>query len=176
MKTIKNSKKVGRNDLCGCGSGKKFKRCCLNKKQRTIEQINKSKRDYSPSMKESEMKMEILGFDFFFEEQTTDKIISVLQNILYDEFQSSSELSVTSTTRNDKKVIRLTYMFPKNISYKSISDYLDSVIFKMMSLNEYFHSRNYIFRGYLGWEVYNNMSLETTSKITRELDRRFKSN
>lgn len=22
-------KKVGRNDLCPCGSGKKFKRCCL---------------------------------------------------------------------------------------------------------------------------------------------------
>ncbi|MDK9721646.1 MAG: SEC-C metal-binding domain-containing protein [Rhodospirillales bacterium] len=22
--------KVGRNDLCPCGSGKKFKKCCLN--------------------------------------------------------------------------------------------------------------------------------------------------
>jgi len=26
--TIKNKDKVGRNDLCPCGSGKKFKRCC----------------------------------------------------------------------------------------------------------------------------------------------------
>jgi hypothetical protein len=25
------SKKVGRNDPCLCGSGKKFKKCCLNK-------------------------------------------------------------------------------------------------------------------------------------------------
>jgi uncharacterized protein YchJ len=23
--------KVGRNELCSCGSGKKFKKCCLNK-------------------------------------------------------------------------------------------------------------------------------------------------
>ena len=27
-KTIKNDKKIGRNDLCPCGSGKKYKNCC----------------------------------------------------------------------------------------------------------------------------------------------------
>ncbi len=27
---IQNNKKVGRNDLCVCGSGKKFKQCCMN--------------------------------------------------------------------------------------------------------------------------------------------------
>ncbi|TRZ77840.1 preprotein translocase subunit SecA, partial [bacterium] len=26
--TIRNQAKIGRNDLCPCGSGKKFKRCC----------------------------------------------------------------------------------------------------------------------------------------------------
>jgi SEC-C motif-containing protein len=26
--TVKNEKKVGRNDPCPCGSGKKFKKCC----------------------------------------------------------------------------------------------------------------------------------------------------
>lgn len=30
--TIRNDKKVGRNDPCPCGSGKKYKFCCLNKK------------------------------------------------------------------------------------------------------------------------------------------------
>jgi len=25
------SEKVGRNDKCPCGSGKKFKKCCMNK-------------------------------------------------------------------------------------------------------------------------------------------------
>jgi uncharacterized protein YecA (UPF0149 family) len=26
--TVKHVTKVGRNDLCPCGSGKKFKKCC----------------------------------------------------------------------------------------------------------------------------------------------------
>ncbi len=29
--TMKKSVKVGRNDPCPCGSGKKYKKCCLNK-------------------------------------------------------------------------------------------------------------------------------------------------
>ena len=32
QKTVKNiDPKVGRNDLCPCGSGKKYKKCCLLK-------------------------------------------------------------------------------------------------------------------------------------------------
>ncbi len=31
QKTIKKNKKVGRNDLCPCGSGKKYKKCCFPK-------------------------------------------------------------------------------------------------------------------------------------------------
>ena len=27
--TVKVEKKVGRNDPCSCGSGKKYKKCCL---------------------------------------------------------------------------------------------------------------------------------------------------
>ena len=27
-KTVRNEKKIGRNDLCPCGSGKKYKNCC----------------------------------------------------------------------------------------------------------------------------------------------------
>jgi uncharacterized protein YecA (UPF0149 family) len=30
-KTIVKGDKVGRNDSCPCGSGKKYKKCCLNK-------------------------------------------------------------------------------------------------------------------------------------------------
>ena len=31
VKEFQKFKKLGRNDLCGCGSGKKYKKCCLNK-------------------------------------------------------------------------------------------------------------------------------------------------
>lgn len=30
--SIRENKKIGRNDPCPCGSGKKFKNCCMNKK------------------------------------------------------------------------------------------------------------------------------------------------
>lgn len=29
--TITKKKKIGRNELCPCGSGKKFKKCCIGK-------------------------------------------------------------------------------------------------------------------------------------------------
>ena len=29
---VRTEKKVGRNDPCPCGSGKKYKHCCMNKK------------------------------------------------------------------------------------------------------------------------------------------------
>lgn len=32
-KTIRHGKKIGRNDPCPCGSGKKYKKCCLKKDQ-----------------------------------------------------------------------------------------------------------------------------------------------
>ena len=28
--SVREYKKIGRNDLCPCGSGKKYKKCCLN--------------------------------------------------------------------------------------------------------------------------------------------------
>ena len=30
-KSKKNKTKIGRNDPCPCGSGRKYKKCCLNK-------------------------------------------------------------------------------------------------------------------------------------------------
>jgi uncharacterized protein YecA (UPF0149 family) len=30
-KQVVKSKNIGRNDPCPCGSGKKYKKCCLNK-------------------------------------------------------------------------------------------------------------------------------------------------
>ncbi|HAO21754.1 MAG: hypothetical protein BWK80_28225 [Desulfobacteraceae bacterium IS3] len=31
---LAGKQKIGRNDPCPCGSGKKYKKCCLMKKQR----------------------------------------------------------------------------------------------------------------------------------------------
>lgn len=29
LKTVRKEKEVGRNDACPCGSGKKYKKCCM---------------------------------------------------------------------------------------------------------------------------------------------------
>ena len=36
------SDKVGRNESCPCGSGKKYKKCCLGKKEEEIESCAKT--------------------------------------------------------------------------------------------------------------------------------------
>ena len=33
-KPITNELKIGRNDPCHCGSGKKYKKCCINQRRR----------------------------------------------------------------------------------------------------------------------------------------------
>jgi hypothetical protein len=53
------SGKVGRNDLCPCGSGKKFKRCCLNSQtlnepQPGLRQVDPQTPDVSRSTLEQE--------------------------------------------------------------------------------------------------------------------------
>lgn len=35
----KGEVKIGRNDLCPCGSGKKFKRCCLDTGRAALKEV-----------------------------------------------------------------------------------------------------------------------------------------
>ncbi|WP_244550271.1 SEC-C metal-binding domain-containing protein [Bradyrhizobium sp. cf659] len=57
---IVNSYKVGRNDLCPCGSGKKFKKCCLNPRSRSepssgLHRVDPQTREDSRSALEQEL-------------------------------------------------------------------------------------------------------------------------
>lgn len=52
---------VGRNELCPCGSGKKYKKCCMNK-EKTIEVTNKPEKRERISDKEIEAE---LMYNFF---------------------------------------------------------------------------------------------------------------
>jgi len=36
VQPIRTTPKIGRNEICPCGSGKKYKNCCLNKKNENI--------------------------------------------------------------------------------------------------------------------------------------------
>lgn len=67
-----SSKKVGRNDLCPCGSGKKYKKCCMRDDQR--DKLLRSKLNEPKELNDAFLKREkyieefgypVLKYDFF---------------------------------------------------------------------------------------------------------------
>ncbi|MBD5459915.1 MAG: DUF1186 domain-containing protein [Lachnospiraceae bacterium] len=74
-------RKIGRNDPCPCGSGRKYKQCCLNKPKSPVELIESEQekkkwlRDYPP-VKKDEQKDRIYLEDFYDRESIeTDKLL-----------------------------------------------------------------------------------------------------
>ncbi|MCK5097660.1 MAG: methionyl aminopeptidase, partial [Desulfobacteraceae bacterium] len=47
-----NSRKIGRNDPCICGSGKKYKKCCMNAEKNNMDLKQKYKNKYNIILKE----------------------------------------------------------------------------------------------------------------------------
>ena len=73
--------KIGRNDPCPCGSGKKYKKCCLNKPKSAVELIESSQekekwlKDYPP-IKEAREEGRIYLEDFYSSESIEiDKLL-----------------------------------------------------------------------------------------------------
>ena len=46
---VNSHKRVGRNDLCPCGSGKKFKKCCLNSERLNNPSLGAQQADWARS-------------------------------------------------------------------------------------------------------------------------------
>ena len=56
------SRKVGRNDPCPCGSGKKYKFCCLNKQPEPIDRIESAQEQLELKIKQEIMQIVQLMF------------------------------------------------------------------------------------------------------------------
>ena len=54
-----NTKNIGRNDPCHCGSGKKFKQCCQNKEVINNEVARNTLRESVPELFKKALKLEI---------------------------------------------------------------------------------------------------------------------
>ena len=52
--TIKGSEKIGRNELCSCGSKIKYKKCCLKKEMEQLEIDNRAQRAIESAEKKVE--------------------------------------------------------------------------------------------------------------------------
>jgi hypothetical protein len=87
------SKKVGRNDPCPCGSGKKYKKCCLNKDlEREREEARKKEMEQET---EEEIEKEI-ELD---REKEIKRYFEILQN------ETPPQISILALMRNDQDLI-----------------------------------------------------------------------
>lgn len=177
-------KKVGRNEKCICGSGKKYKKCCMRNDMKSLQPkneglnllLNREPRKIQKNTTNELDPIEISGFDFFFSEKPSSIIIDVCTKIIYDFFKKELTISIeqgnNSTSDGIGKNYKITLMFDSNIIYNSIDEYFEQVMMKMFSVNDYFLSRENIFIGYTGWEVYMKTSMKTLNGLSSFFNRK----
>lgn len=88
--------KIGRNDLCPCGSGKKYKKCCYLKNENPQTQINLNEFDIDD-----------------FEDEDEDDLINYLENINDQEFLIQAMTNLRSFTLDTKSHIKEYYKIRK---------------------------------------------------------------
>lgn len=135
---IELRKKIGRNDLCYCGSGKKYKNCCIKKDQEVVRIKESLEKCETVSDKYFTVKeyIELSGypvvrFDFFLLE-----ILNIAGSTLYK----------YNKTSNDKtrEIVRELYSYSKEFykkcltcKYNCLKDPLKNISFKSLIDNEY---------------------------------------
>ncbi len=116
----KKIKKIGRNDPCPCGSGKKYKKCCMNKdaKLNTIEDFvhrTLALEDY-PKLRNNQNDNRIYIDDFFDEESI--EIDRILYLGLYRFSQYSNSINFKSSKGDiaeERKCLYLLLAFDKYV-------------------------------------------------------------
>ena len=98
-------KKIGRNDKCSCGSGKKFKKCCLNKES----QFNTP---FTPSFEEA-----IFNFKEIFQEYNTIDLAATIAALSLYPLNHGKNLRIEYLTLealasnlNSEKIISISYL------------------------------------------------------------------
>lgn len=130
--------KIGRNDLCYCGSGKKYKNCCMKKDQEEvrIKELFKQRETVSDKYFTVKEYIELSGypvvrFDFFLIE-----ILNITGSTLYKYNKTSNDKT--------KEIIRELYSFSKEVysecltcKYNCLKDPLKNISFKSLIDKEY---------------------------------------
>ncbi len=181
---IKTMKKIGRNEKCICGSGKKYKKCCMRNDTKSSQPkngglnllLNRETREIRKKTSNQFDPIEISGFDFFFTEKPSSIIINVCKMIISDLFQKDLTISIEQGNNSISDGIgenyKITLMLDNNIIYNSIDEYFKQVTMNMISVNDYLLSRENIFIGYNGWEVYMKTSMKTLNGLSSFLNKK----
>lgn len=98
--------KVGRNDPCPCGSGKKYKKCCMDKENNIVQFPGTGTDNFDEMIKEYELYCEnaynrgenILTFNQYFngENEATSLLETVTQELNSGDFNSLEEMNMAA--------------------------------------------------------------------------------
>lgn len=130
--------KIGRNDLCYCGSGKKYKNCCIKKDQEKeytknlLEQFETVSDKYFTVKEYIELSgYPVTKFDFFLLE-----ILNITHSTLY-KYDKTSNNETKEITRKLYSYSKEFYKECSTCKYKCLKDPLKNIDFKSLIDKKY---------------------------------------
>jgi len=162
------SNKIGRNDTCPCGSGKKYKRCCINSdKEFEFAQPKPNKKENKTfTFIESNNSHKLLNFIIGLQMQPNNHG----KNVRMEEIATHI---VTNLNGNPNGKLKL---FKTHLDTEFASNYLEDIPENLFSENIVFYGGNYtVFSGIYGYavEIFKNLT-ETIFTQKNDLPDEFK--
>lgn len=155
-------KKIGRNDSCPCGSGKKYKKCCINSdKEFEFSQLEPNKRENKTfEFIESNNSHQLLNFIIGLQLQPNNHG----KDVRMEELATHIVTNLNNNQNGDLKLFR------QHLDREYASSYLEDLPENLFSENVVFYGGNYtVFSGISGYavEIFKNL---TETIFTQEND------
>ncbi len=162
------SNKIGRNDPCPCGSGKKYKKCCINSnKEFEFAQTKSNERENKTfTFIESNNSHQLLNFIIGLQMQPNNHG----KNVRMEELATHI---VTNLNGNPNGNLKL---FKQHLDREFASNYMEDIPENLFSENIVFYGGNYtVFSGIYGYavEIFKNLT-ETIFTQKNDLPHEFK--
>jgi hypothetical protein len=162
------SNKIGRNDPCPCGSGKKYKKCCINSdKEFEFTQPKSNKRENKTfTFIESNNSHQLLNFIIGLQMQPNNHG----KNVRMEELATHIVTNLNSNPNGNLK------LFKQHLDTEFASNYMEDIPENLFSESIVFYGGNYtVFSGIYGYavETFKNLT-ETIFTQKNDLPNEFK--
>jgi hypothetical protein len=162
------SNKIGRNDPCPCGSGMKYKKCCINSdKEFEFAQPNQRKRDNKTfKFIESNNSHQLLNFIIGLQMQPNNHG----KNVRMEELATHIVTNLNNIECGDLNILK------QHLDNEFASNYMEDIPENLFSENIVFFGGNYpVFSGIYGYavEIFKNLT-ETIFTQRNDLPNEFK--
>ena len=162
------SNKIGRNDPCPCGSGKKYKKCCINsdKEFKFVQPKSNKRENKTFTFIESNNSHQLLNFIIGLQMQPNNHG----KNVRMEELATHIVTNLNSNPNGNLK------LFKQHLDTEFASNYLEDIPENLFSENIVFYGGNYtVFSGIYGYavEIFKNLT-ETIFTQKNSLPNEFK--